>query len=59
MHEEVIRTCLGDAQEIYNEREPRGEYVLVIAGADESADTEKDIHLKMLHVLQRAMRQKA
>lgn len=46
VHEEVIRTCLGDAQKIYNEREPRGEYVLVIAGADKSADTEKGYTLE-------------
>lgn len=46
VHEEVFRTCLGDAQEIYKEREPRGEYVLVIAGAKESDVTEKSYTLE-------------
>lgn len=41
VHEEVIRTCLGEAQELYKEREPRGEYVLVISGANEPADMEE------------------
>lgn len=35
IHEEVIRTTIGDARKLYEEREPRGEYVLVIAGAAE------------------------
>ncbi len=33
VHEEVIRTTLAQAVERYQESEPRGEYVLVIAGA--------------------------
>ena len=32
LNEEVMRTTLSDAVRIYSEREPRGEYVLVIAG---------------------------
>lgn len=32
LNEEVTRTTLGNAITIYEEREPRGEYVLVIAG---------------------------
>ena len=32
LNEEVIRTTLGDAVAYYGEREPRGEYVLVIEG---------------------------
>ena len=35
LHEEVIRTTLGGAIELYNQQAPRGEYVLVIAGAPE------------------------
>lgn len=31
-HEEVIRTTIGAASELYEEQEPRGEYVLVIEG---------------------------
>lgn len=41
VHEEVIRTTIGNAQTLYNEREPRGEYVLVIAGADKAGSDEK------------------
>ena len=35
VHEEVWRTTLGEAAAHYREKEPRGEYVLVIAGAEE------------------------
>ncbi len=40
IHEEVIRTTIGEALKIYETREPRGEYVLVIAGASEVAADE-------------------
>lgn len=33
IHEEIVRTTLGEAVELYVEREPKGEYVLVVAGA--------------------------
>ncbi len=33
LHEEVIRTTLAGAAELYGEKEPRGEYVLVVEGA--------------------------
>ncbi len=42
IHEEVQRTTIGEALRIYESREPRGEYVLVIAGA-ETAVAEPDI----------------
>ena len=32
-HEETLRTTLLQAAELYREKEPRGEYVLVVAGA--------------------------
>ena len=35
LHEEVIRTTLSGAVAHYKEREPRGEHVLVVAGAPE------------------------
>ncbi len=35
LHEEFLRTTLGEAAALYQEREPRGEYVLVIEGAPE------------------------
>ena len=33
LHEETIRTTLSGAVALYREKEPRGEYVLVVAGA--------------------------
>ena len=33
LHEEVIRTTLGDAIALYNTQPPKGEFVLVVAGA--------------------------
>ncbi len=33
LHEEVVRTTLGEAASLYAERPPRGEYVLVLEGA--------------------------
>ncbi len=35
LHEEVIRCTLGEARDRYASEEPRGEYVLVLAGAPE------------------------
>ncbi|MGN0585124.1 MAG: SAM-dependent methyltransferase, partial [Ruminococcus sp.] len=46
IHEEVIRTTIGEAQKLYEEREPRGEYVLVIAGADNPATEEESFTLE-------------
>ncbi len=39
LHEEVVRTTLGQAIEKYTENAPKGEFVLVIAGAPEQAKT--------------------
>lgn len=39
LHEEIIRTTLAEAAELYAGREPRGEYVLLISGADPRSDT--------------------
>ena len=33
LHEEVVKTTLGEAVEYYESNNPRGEYVLVMAGA--------------------------
>ena len=35
LHEEVVRTTLGEAIEKYTEQPPKGEFVLVVAGAPE------------------------
>lgn len=37
-NEEVLRLTLGEAVRLYGEREPKGEYVLVIEGASASSD---------------------
>ena len=38
LHEEVRRTTLGEAAAYYAENPPRGEFVLVVAGAEEPAE---------------------
>ncbi|MBQ8140282.1 MAG: 16S rRNA (cytidine(1402)-2'-O)-methyltransferase [Clostridia bacterium] len=35
LNEEIIRVTLAEAEAYYEEREPRGEYVLVVAGCEE------------------------
>lgn len=37
LHEETVRTTLSQAVALYQEKEPRGEYVLVVAGARRAA----------------------
>jgi 16S rRNA (cytidine1402-2'-O)-methyltransferase len=37
LNEEVLRMTLGEALSYYEEREPRGEYVLVVEGASEAS----------------------
>ena len=37
LHEETVRTTLSRAVALYQEKEPRGEYVLVVAGAQRAA----------------------
>ena len=37
LHEETLRTTLLQAAELYREKEPRGEYVLVVAGREKAA----------------------
>ncbi len=38
LHEEVRRCTLGEAAEYYQDHDPRGEYVLVVAGAEPRED---------------------
>ncbi len=38
LNEEIIRTTLSDAVAYYAENEPRGEYVLIVGGAEKSAE---------------------
>ena len=48
LHEEIVKTTLGAAVEHYRENDPRGEYVLVVAGgrpdpAEEGLLTKEDV----------------
>lgn len=47
LNEEIMRTTLKSAIEYYKENAPRGEYVLVIEGADESAIKESAFWVNM------------
>lgn len=38
LHEEVVRTTLGQAIQKYTDTPPKGEFVLVLAGAPEEAE---------------------
>ena len=38
LHEEVVRTTLGEAAKLYEAEPPRGEFVLVIEGAPEQTE---------------------
>lgn len=42
MHEEILRMTLSEAISYYEENSPRGEYVLVIEGATETASEEEN-----------------
>ena len=45
LHEEVVRTTLGEAVAKYTENGPKGEFVLIVAGAEpeiEEAPSEAD-----------------
>ena len=60
MHEEVIRTTLSQAVEMYREVKPKGEFVLVVEGANESelsaAETIDDALLQVKALMQKGMR---
>ena len=42
IHEEMIRCTLGELHALYEQQDPRGEYVLVVAGAPEPMAEEAD-----------------
>ncbi len=46
IHEEIIRCTLDEAQSLYEETSPRGEYVIVVEGAG-AADNEENIWEKI------------
>ena len=61
LHEEVVRTTLGEAVEKYTETPPKGEFVLVIAGAEpevEEAPTETDAAAYLTKLLESGLSRK-
>ena len=61
LHEEVIRTTLGGAIEYYAENAPKGEFVLIVAGAEpeiEEAPTEDDAAGYLARLIQSGMSRK-
>ncbi len=60
LHEETIRTTLSGAVALYQEKEPRGEYVLVVAGAqpEENAVTLEEGVRRVLRLREDGMKMK-
>lgn len=50
LHEEIIRTTLKEAQSLYEDRSPRGEYVIVVEGAAETEEAEEENPLNALSI---------
>lgn len=56
LHEEITKTTLGEAKEFYAAQDPRGEYVLVMAGApDAPAEEEEPLTLEQAVAAARAL----
>ena len=53
LHEDTMRTTLAQAVEWYQANEPRGEYVLVISGAERTAETAVTLEQGVAMVLER------
>ena len=61
LHEEVIRTTLGGAIELYNQQLPKGEFVLVVAGAEpivQEAATPADAAKRVAELMANGMSRK-
>ena len=61
LHEEVVRTTLGEAVELYKENPPRGEFVLVVAGAPDEpkqAATVEDAAARVAELVEGGMSRK-
>ncbi len=60
LHEEIIRTTLSEAQNLYNDddRKPRGEYVLIVEGLKEVPETvtKEDALEKVRELVRKGMR---
>ncbi|MDO4733568.1 MAG: 16S rRNA (cytidine(1402)-2'-O)-methyltransferase, partial [Bacillota bacterium] len=42
LHEEMLRSTIGELRQLYEQQDPRGEYVLVVAGASTPVVEETD-----------------
>ena len=61
LHEEVVRTTLGEAIEKYTEYPPKGEFVLVLAGAPEQkkeAATAEDAAVRVRQLMDQGLSRK-
>ena len=61
LHEEVVRTTLGEAITLYAQNPPRGEFVLVVAGAPEvpkQAATAEDAAARVAQLVEDGMSRK-
>ena len=61
LHEEVVRTTLGEAVEKYTETPPKGEFVLIVAGAPEEireAPSEADAAARVKALLEQGLSRK-
>lgn len=56
LHEETMRTTLAQAAEWYREKEPKGEYVLVLAGAEQREESAVTLEQGVELVLERRAR---
>ena len=56
LHEDVMRTTLSQAAAWYEANEPRGEYVLVLAGGERAAENAVDLSQGVAMVLERRER---
>ena len=53
LHEDTMRTTLPEAAQYYQENEPRGEYVLVVAGREKAEQTELTLEQGVALVLKK------
>lgn len=61
LHEEVVRTTLGEALQKYTETPPKGEFVLIVAGAapeEKPAATAEDAAARALELMESGMSRK-
>ena len=61
LHEEVVRTTLAEAIEKYTQTPPKGEFVLVVAGAEppvKEEATEDDVTARIAQLLQQGVSRK-